>query len=339
MSNGEQYANFSLGSFQGTMDGQDVYVLDDSISGFTTSDEMGNFYPDDAIALVDDNGNVVQFVSWEGNTVSATNGPAAGQTSTDSGNITAVGQSMQSDDRGSTYYNQSNPNSGTIPACYAPGTLIKTPYGDRKIETLRVGDEVVSEAGVTHTIRWVWKGHEPLGLVPKQNKPILIKKHALGRSCPSEDLIVSGQHRVVAGGANQLLDAFEMPCLVPAKALTQMPKIRYMTGKRDITWHHILCDTHQLIAANGVVSETLLLGPEIANSLSPQQRREIGSALGMRVTGKTDFQPALPCHPVKHAKARLDTFKKSKNQLNIVRHHNPDLDSNLKAAETSVLAA
>ena len=46
---------------------------------------MGTFYPSDAIALADGSGAVLQFMTWEGNTVSATAGPANGTASTNRG--------------------------------------------------------------------------------------------------------------------------------------------------------------------------------------------------------------------------------------------------------------
>ncbi len=66
----------SLGSMVSINVGQDVYLVDDSTPGFAAVDAG------DAIALVDDLGNVVQFISFEGNLVTATAGPADGQTST-----------------------------------------------------------------------------------------------------------------------------------------------------------------------------------------------------------------------------------------------------------------
>ncbi|MEM9583664.1 MAG: Hint domain-containing protein [Pseudomonadota bacterium] len=312
MSNGQQYASYGLGNYQATMNGHDVYVLDDSVPGFSTSDEMGNFYPDDAIALIDDSGNVVQFISWEGNTVTATDGPASGETSADTGSISSVGQSMQSDNGGSTYYAQSSSNAGAIPACYATGTLLQTPNGTRRIERLRPGDEVLSADGTKHLIKWVWKGTQPLGLVPRHEKPVLIKKGALGPALPAQDLIVSGQHRMVAGAPDILDHAFSTPCFVPAKALTALPGVRYMTGKRSITWHHILCDDHVVIAANGALSETLLLGPEILQSLSVQQRRDIGGALRRKLRPSTQMTPALPCQPVQQA---ISTLKHTRRYL------------------------
>ena len=62
--------------------------------------------PDDAIALVDPSGNVIQFLSYEGE-VTATNGPAAGMTSTElpvsQQPAVTIGFSMQLTGAGSAY--------------------------------------------------------------------------------------------------------------------------------------------------------------------------------------------------------------------------------------------
>jgi hypothetical protein len=284
------------------MSGHDVYVLDNSSPGFSTSDSMGVFYPDDAIALIDSHGNVVQFLSWEGNTITATNGPAAGETSTNTGSITGANQSMQSDDGGQTYYPQNSTNAGAIPACYAPGTLLLTPDGENKIETLRVGDKLISPDGKAHTIRWVWSGQQPLDTDGHADKPVLVRQGALGAGKPNRDLIVSGQHRIVAGAGGQLDGAFSQPCMVPAKALIDLPGIRLMLGKRSITWHHVLCDTHLVVIANGCLSESLLLGPQIIRHMSKNQVSKLSVTLGRDINARARARPILPLCTVQAAR-------------------------------------
>ncbi|MDA8746744.1 Hint domain-containing protein [Litoreibacter sp.] len=310
MSNGQQIGSFGLGTVEGTMSGHDVYVIDASTPGFANSDEVGAFYPDDAIALIDNNGNVVQFLSWEGNTVTATDGPAAGATSTNTGNITAVGQSMQSNDGGNTYFAQSNTNSGTIPACYAPGTLILTTTGLKRVEDLRVGNAVLCRNNKPNIIRWIWSGTQPLEAVALHEKPVLIRKGALGDGLPKQDMTVSGQHRIVAGIGGQLEAAFPTPCLVPAKALTMLSGIRFMAGKSAMVWYHFLCDVHCVITANGTLSETLLLGPEIIQSLSQDHARSLSLAFGQQVTPSTQQTPALPCLTVQETRLKLQVLRK-----------------------------
>ena len=76
---GNVVSTFSLGSIQSTSFGKDVYLIDDSVAGFF---DIGN---KDAVALVDDNGNVFSFLSFKGQVTTASDGPAAGATSQDLG--------------------------------------------------------------------------------------------------------------------------------------------------------------------------------------------------------------------------------------------------------------
>lgn len=307
MSNGQPLATFPLGNSTGTMNGHDVYVIDESTPGFSVADSMGTFYADDGLALIDDDGDVVQFVSWEGHTVTATNGPAAGETSTSAGNINAVGESMQSDDGGNTYYAQSSNNKGSIPACYAPGTLIDTPTGPVKVEDLKPGDEVACENGHPSLIRWIWSGTQPLDDVATHQKPVLIRKGTLGQGKPEQDLIVSGQHRIAVGTGGQLENLFAQPSMVPAKALTCLPGIRFMAGKKSISWHHFLCSEHMLVRANGAVSESLLLGAQVTETLTLSQRDEVMTALGPLARYTLPMRPALPCLTVRQARRNIIT--------------------------------
>lgn len=109
-------------------------------------------------------------------------------------------------------------------------------------------------------IRWVRSGDHPLEQVDAEEKPVLIAAGALGDGRPTSDLVVSPQHRVLVGGHAQLQDWFRSEAFVPAKSLTNLPGIRHMKGKKTITWFHFACDRHEVVFANGCLSESLLFG-------------------------------------------------------------------------------
>ena len=293
--NGNVVNSFSLGTSVATIAGQDVYLIDSSSPGFPTADPTGNLYPDDAISL-DDGTSVVQFISYWGNTVTATEGPANGLTSTDVGTIT-TGESLQSDNGGTSYYEQSTDNPGSIPACYAPGTLIETVDGPRAVEQLMVGDLVLDETGKPHPIRWIWSGTEALEPDNDSKAPVLISQGALGPGCPARDLIVSGQHRILLNNQD-VYDLLQSAVFFPAKALTVLPGIRFMLGKRVIEWWHFACDRHLVITAEGALSESLLLGPMVVRSLNHRQRLQVTRVFGRNETADgapLNGAPAYPC--------------------------------------------
>ena len=273
--NGTNYKTVSLGTFSGTFAGQDVYVFDQSTPGFDSSnDPSGTFYSNDAIALVDDSGTVIQFVSWEGNTINAIEGSANGLSST---NVGSGLDSIQSDDGGATYFAQSNSNKGSIPACYAPGTVIDTCQGPRRIEDLREGDQIWTADNGAQTIRWIWRGTIALDHVGETGFPVLIKAGALAPGVPHADLIVSPQHRILVGGSGQLGDHFEDEVFVPSKSLTNLPGIRFLRGRKSMHWVHFSCDRHEVVRANKCWSESLYLGPMVMRKLPRNLRAKVGA--------------------------------------------------------------
>jgi Hint domain len=263
---------YALGPLQATIGNQDVYVLDNASAG------LPGIRGEDAVALVDDTGTLVQFISFEGRVVTATNGPAAGQSSTDIGTSTPTG-SLQSDDGGLSYYAQPNPNSGTVP-CYAPGTLIDTPSGQRAVQDLRPGDSVITADNGVQQIQWVRCKDQLVRGQTEDRLPVLIKAGTLGANLPMQDLIVSPQHRILVGTAGQLTQIFDQAAFVPAKALTGLAGIRHITGRSRIAWIHFACDRHEIVCANGCLAESLLLGPMVIQAMTTSERGAVDALFG-----------------------------------------------------------
>ena len=296
---GSVIATYSLGSIVSTSGAGDVYLVDSGTPGFTELD--GNL----GFALVDDLGDVLQFVSVENYVITATEGPADGLTSNMIGESEGSG-SLQSDDGGLTYFVQSNPNPGTIP-CYGPGTMIDTPDGPRAVETLETGDPAMTLDHGPQPIIWLRQHTQSLDSVPDANRPVLIQAGALGPERPARDLIVSPQHRILVGALGQLDGLGEGQAFAPAKSLTRLPGIRVMRGKRTITWIHFTCAHHEVVFANGCASESLLLGPMVLNALSRHQRRTLNRLFGPQLSSDDGLNgpPARPCLSVGEVRKQL----------------------------------
>lgn len=168
--------------------------------------------------------------------------------------------------------------------CYAPGTLIDTPDGPRAVESLRPSDLVLTVDHGPQPIRWVRSGDHPLEDAEVDDKPVLIQAGALGAGRPAQDLIVSPQHRMFVGGHGQLDGWFKSQAFAPAKSLTSLPGVRHMKGKQSITWIHFACDRHEVVTANGCLSESLLLGPMMVNGLTSLERQELTAIYGVAAT-------------------------------------------------------
>lgn len=181
--------------------------------------------------------------------------------------------------------------------CYSEGTEILTPTGYTKVESLQPGDHVLTLDNGQQEILWTRVNEQPLEGVELDAKPVLIKAGALGFRHPERDLIVSPQHRILVGGQGQIEGAFSQEVFVPAKALTDLPGIRFMAGKRAMRWVHFACARHEVVIANGCASESLLLGPIVMQGLSAQLRQQLAIIFGVNHSSSATLNgpPARPC--------------------------------------------
>lgn len=282
-------STFTLGSYASTTMGRDVYVIDRN-----TDPGFGNIGATKGYALVDDTGTVRQFISFS-SAIMAVDGPAAGMSADQMGDLSGSGESMETTDGGLTYQAQATPNSGTI-ACFAAGTRIETPSGPVPVEHLSLGDRVLTAEGepipIVHRRRQfveVWRD-------PRRLAPVLIKAGTFAEGLPNRDLVLSPHHRVMVGGQGaQLPGIAPSPCLAPAKALTALPGIRRMFGKRVIQWFHFATQSHAIVTANGCATESLLLSPSCLAAVGRLQRHALIERLGgARTQEALNGPPALP---------------------------------------------
>jgi hypothetical protein len=193
--------------------------------------------------------------------------------------------------------------------CYAPGTLITTAQGEVVVEALKPGDLVKTQDHGFQPIRWTNQSDCPLDGTPDDAKPVLLRAGALGPNRPAQDLIVSPNHRILVGGDAQLQNRFATEAFAPAKALTSLPGIRFMRGKKQMTWVHFACDRHEVVSANGCQSESLLLGPMVLAGLSRTKRRTLAKLFLKTPDPKTPLNgpPARDCLTVGATRRHLKT--------------------------------
>ncbi len=149
-------------------------------------------------------------------------------------------------------------NVSTIP-CFVVGTLIKTPDGECPIETLAVGDLVLTQDDGPQAVRWVGR-RKVQGTGPFA--PIRIKANTFGQH---RQLLVSPEHRIlIRDGLAELLFG-EPEVLVPAKALVDDLRVRPVPDAQ-VEYVHIMFDRHQVIFAEGLPTESFLPGPQTTSS-------------------------------------------------------------------------
>ncbi len=163
------------------------------------------------------------------------------------------------------------------PICFARGTLIQTPDGERPVESLNVGDNVTTLDHGPQPVRWLGMHHlSPAELALRPSfRPIRIRAGALGCGTPTADLTLSPQHRVLA--ASQITRRmFATPeVLVAAKTLLSLPGVEQVSGTDGVDYFHLLLGQHEILLANGAPAESLYLGEMTLGTVGPDALEEI----------------------------------------------------------------
>lgn len=142
--------------------------------------------------------------------------------------------------------------------CFAPGTRLLTPDGLRLIETLREGDLVQTRDNGAQPV--LWSGSRRMTgarlYAMPHLRPIRIRAEAFGTGRPDADLLVSPQHRMLVRGpaARALFNAEEV--LVAAEDLVNDSTVLVDTVLREVTYHHLLLERHDILFANGLETES-----------------------------------------------------------------------------------
>jgi len=138
---------------------------------------------------------------------------------------------------------------GIYTYCFSKGTAIATPVGERAVETLAIGDEVLNTKGQSVAVKWI--GRQTLASFTARlsgELPVCISAGALGNGLPRRDLLVSPGHALLVDGV-----------LVNASALvngTSIVKLQAWQG--DVEYFHIETEAHEMILAEGTPAETFI---------------------------------------------------------------------------------
>ena len=136
--------------------------------------------------------------------------------------------------------------------CYARGTMIRTPTGERAVEMLRPGQQVITlidGAEVPQTVSWL--GHRRISLAshprPETVAPIRIERDAIATGMPRRDLLVSPDHAIFVDGM-----------LICARQLLNGTTIRQERDNGAVHYYHVELDQHAILLAEGLPAESYL---------------------------------------------------------------------------------
>jgi Hint domain len=133
--------------------------------------------------------------------------------------------------------------------CYRRGTRILAERGEVPIESLKIGDRVMTSSGITRPIRWIgrrsYSGDAAWG--DREVLPIRIGAGALGDGLPRRDLWVSPEHAL-----------FIEDMLIPASLLVNGASIVQEDAVDEVTYLHLEFDSHAVIYAEGAAAESFV---------------------------------------------------------------------------------
>ncbi|MGQ0334896.1 Hint domain-containing protein [Halomonas elongata] len=136
----------------------------------------------------------------------------------------------------------------TYPVCFAAGTMISTPDGEAAVETLSIGDLVMTASGEQVPVKWIGRQTIRRLAAAGNYSPVRIRESALAAGVPNQDLVLTASHGVI-------LDDL----VINAGALVNHDTIDYVPGSElpdAVTYYHIETDSHEVILANGTEAET-----------------------------------------------------------------------------------
>ncbi len=139
-------------------------------------------------------------------------------------------------------------------ACYCRGTLIATKRGEKKVEKLKIGDEVVTASGALRPIKWI--GRRSYGgrfiMGRSDMLPVCIRAGALDHQVPKRDLWISPHHAMYFKSQNLSGVLIEARDLINGISIVQAERV----GK--VEYFHIELETHDVIMAEGAPSESFI---------------------------------------------------------------------------------
>ena len=137
---------------------------------------------------------------------------------------------------------------GELPVCFMPGTMIRTPAGETRVEELAIGDAVTTADGRSVAIRWIGRQTVAPAFADQLRLPIRVRANAIADNVPSRDLLLSPDHALMVDGL-----------LIHAGALVNgISIVRESNVPAMFTYYHIETDDHSLILADNAPAETFI---------------------------------------------------------------------------------
>lgn len=173
-------------------------------------------------------------------------------------------------------------------ACFTRGTLIETDRGLVAVEDLAAGDRVITLDNGPQPLLWVGAARVS---GRDAHAPVRIEKGVLGNDRPLE---VSPCHRMLLTGWRAQALFSEDQVLVAAQNLTLHEGINRRRCTQ-VEYFHLLFETHEIIRANGALSESLNPAQEAIGAMGHAARAEV-LALFPELSEMRAARPVVAAH-------------------------------------------
>ncbi|MEO9573897.1 MAG: Hint domain-containing protein [Tateyamaria sp.] len=164
-------------------------------------------------------------------------------------------------------------------ARFTRGTHITLASGAQKpIEALAVGDRILTRNDGAQPVRWV--GQSTVRAVG-DFAPICIRAGALNND---RDLIVSPDHRLFIYQRKDRLGAGRSELLVKARHLVNGESVIVQDGG-FVDYFELLFDSHQIIYAEGIAAESMLINTRTKSSVSDEVSAQLSTQSSAGLSG------------------------------------------------------
>jgi hypothetical protein len=156
---------------------------------------------------------------------------------------------------------------------FTAGTMITMANGAQKpVEDLSVGDRILTRDDGPQPIRWI--GHQTVRAVGAF-APICIREGLLNNT---RDLLVSPDHRLFIYQRRDHLGAGRSELLVRARHLVNGDTVARRAGG-FVDYYQMLFDTHQIIYAEGIAAESMLVDTRTRGALPKDMETDLTDLL------------------------------------------------------------
>lgn len=216
------------------------------------------------------------------------------------GTITVISDPSDNPDEASFSYEVTNQNGvsdvgfvkGEVVPCFVAGTRIDTARGPVPVESVRVGDLVLTLDDGFQPV--IWHGARQ---VPSSGSFAAVKIPA-GAFGDHGALAVSPQHRLHLSGWRAELYCGEDEVLVKAAHLVRAGRLTQDHSGQPVSYHHLLFARHQIIRSEGLWSESYHPGPATLADHDAETRAEL-----LALFPELDHDPAQGYGPIARPEA------------------------------------